>query len=113
MISANLKLSHPELANRWAKMPFPLQMGNIGSEISRAVNAKKRGNDARAVNAAERAIELFEFSIDCNQNNSARLKELCRGKEEFCDYIYGGNSFHTNPTQMIHYYDQFVTLIRK
>ena len=113
MIREGLKLSHPELAKgRWAEMPFALQMGNIGSEISRAINAKKRGNTDRMFNAAARAIELFEFSIDCNINSPTRLKELCRGKEEFCDYVFGDNAYNTDPTKMLHYYDQFVTLAR-
>lgn len=111
MIRQDLKLSHPELAKgRWAKMPFSSQMGNIGSEISRAINAKNRGNQERMVNAAERAIELFELSIDGNMNSPTRLKELCRGKEEFCDYIFGNNTFNTDPIKMLRYYDQFVTL---
>ena len=113
MIREGLKLSHPELAKgRWAKMPFPLQMGNIGSEISRAINSKRRGNDERMYNAAARAIELFEFSIDCNSDSPTRLKELCRGKEEFCDFIFGDNTYSTDPKKIIHYYDQFVTLAR-
>ena len=113
MIREGLKLSHPELAKgRWAEMPFALQMGNIGSEISRALNAKKRGNYERMENAAGRAIELFEFSIDCNTDFPGRLKELCRGKEEFCDYIFGDNVFNTDPVKMQRYYDQFVALAR-
>ncbi len=111
MIRKDLKLSHPELANgRWAKMPFSLQMGNIGSEVGRAINSKKRNNPERMEHAATRAIELFELSIDCNQDNPARLKELCRGKEEFCDYIFGGNTFNTDPARLMRYYDQFVSL---
>lgn len=113
MIREGLKLSHPELAKgRWAKMPFPLQMGNIGSEISRAINSKKRGNEERMYNAAARAIELFEFSIDCNNDNPTRLKELCRAKEEFCEYIFGNNIYNSDPDKMVRYFDQFVTLAR-
>lgn len=113
MIRQGLELSHPELADgRWAEMPFALQMGNIGSEISRAVNSKKRGNLSRMTNAAARTIELFELTIDCNTANPARLKELCRGKEEFCDYIFGENTFHTDSAKLIRYYDQFVLLAR-
>lgn len=112
MIGQNIKLSHPTLANgRWAKMSFAEQMGNLGSEISRALKSKARGNDERMRNAAARAIELFELSIDCNQNDSAKLKELCRGKEIFCDYIYNNNSFHSDPAKIQRYYDAFVPLI--
>ena len=113
MIREGLELSHPELANgRWAEMPFSLQMGNIGSEISRAVKSKARSNTERMEHAAARAIELFELSIDCNSDSPTRLEELCRGKEEFCDYIFGENTFRTDPARMIRYYDQFVSLAR-
>lgn len=113
MQTPSSKFIHPTLATgRWAELSFPLQMGNIGSEISRAVKSKTRGNAERMDNAAARAIELFELSIDCNQNDPAKLKELCRGKEEFCDYIYGNNTFNTDPAKMQAYYDQFVSLVR-
>ncbi|MBR2836744.1 hypothetical protein IKE79_00105 [Candidatus Saccharibacteria bacterium] len=110
---ADLKLSHPELAQgRWAKMSFPEQMGNIGSEISRAIKSKARGNTERMTGAAYRAIELFELTIDANQKHPTRLRELCRAKEEFCDYIFGDNSWGTDPTHMQRYYDQFVSLAK-
>lgn len=113
MIRKGLQLSHPELADgRWAELPFPLQMGNLGSEISRAIKSKTRGNTERMNHAATRAIELFELSIDCNSNHPTRLEELCRGKEEFCDYIFGDNTFNTDPARMMRYYDQFVSLAR-
>ena len=109
MIKTDLQLSHPELAcGRWAAMPFSSQMGNIGSEVSRAVNNKLRGNLERMTNAAYRAIELFELSIDCNSDSRTRLRELCRDKEEFCEYIFGENAFNTNPQRLVRYYDQFV-----
>ncbi len=109
----NLSFVHKDLANgRWMTIPFPLQMGNIGSEVSRAVNSKARGNTERMTNAAYRAIELFEFTIDDNLKNPGRLKEICRAKEEFCDYIFGDNTFNTDPQKMVHYYDQFVSLAK-
>ncbi len=113
MIREGLDLSHPELAKRWKDMPFELQMGNIGSEVSRAVKFKERGEETRMFNAAKRAIELFEFSIDCNGGHYGRMKELCRGKEEFCDYIFGDNTFRTDPAKMIRYYNQFIGLARR
>ena len=107
---------HKELAaGRWAQMPCHLQMGNIGSEVSRAVKWKDKGNEKRMTAAAYRALELFELSISAclsfpTSTQTGRLKELCRGKEEFADYIFGNNEFHTDPLKMTRYYDQFVTL---
>ena len=94
-------------------MTFAEQMGNIGSEVSRAIKSKARKNYDRMIGAAERAIELFEFSIDCNVESPTRPEELCRAKEEFCDYIYGDNSFHTIPVKLQRYYDQFTLMARQ
>ncbi|MBQ2695663.1 hypothetical protein IJG04_03470 [Candidatus Saccharibacteria bacterium] len=114
MIRSDLKLSHPELANgRWAEMSLAEQLGNIGSEISRAIKSKARGNTERMEHAATRAIELFELTIDCHLKEPAKLKELCRGKEEFCDYIFGDNNFNTDPAKMLKYYDQFALIARR
>ena len=108
-----LSFIHKELADgRWRELPFALQMGNIGSEVSRAVNSKLRGNYDRMTNAAYRAIELFELTIEDNLNYPGRLAELCRGKEEFLDYIFGENTFKTDPKRLVRYYDQFVSLVK-
>ena len=60
---ANLKYHHPaELVARWPTLPFHLQMGNIGSEISRSL--RWYGRDVRRFQGAfERALELFDLSI--------------------------------------------------
>lgn len=98
---------HKELADgRWAKMPFNEQMGNIGSEVSRSLRAKEQGKEARMNSAIDRTLELFDLSLACN--HGTKLSELCRAREEFCDYFFGNNSFHTNPVLMQKYYDSFV-----
>lgn len=113
MLKNGLNFDHKDLANgRWVELPFALQMGNIGSEVSRAVNSKARGNNDRMTNAAYRAIELFELTIENNLNYPGRLVELCRGKEEFLDYIFGENTFKTDAKKMVRYYDQFVSLAK-
>ena len=95
-------------AGKWAAMPVYLQMGNIGSEISRALKWKQKGKEARANAAAERALELFDLSLACNK--SPKLKEICRAREEFCDYFYGENYYQTDPVALQGYYDQFALL---
>ena len=98
---------HKDLASgRWAKMPFYLQMGNIGSEVSRALKAKETGNEKRLDGAIVRALELFDLSLECH--TGPKLKELCRAREEFCDYFCGNNEFKTDPVKMMRYYDAFV-----
>lgn len=98
---------HKELANgKWAEMPFSLQMGNIGSEVSRSLKAQAAGKEKRMHAAIDRALELFDLTLACN--DGTRLWEACRAREEFCDYFFGGNSFNTDPVKLQRYYDGFV-----
>ncbi len=107
-----MEYQHKELASgRWSEMPFRLQMGNIGSEVSRSLRWKQKNNESRMNSAIDRALELFDLSISSTREHG-KLRELCRAREEFCDYFFGDNSFHTDPAQMQKYYDQFITLKR-
>ena len=86
-------------------------MGNIGSEVSRSF--KNQGKPSRFTGCFERALELFDFTIEALQEKKeyARLREVCRAREEFCDY-FNGNAMGSNPVKIQRYYDQFVSLIR-
>ena len=94
----------------WKNHPITYQMGNIGSEVSRALKWTIKGNQKRADKAIDRALELFDFTIDANRENSARLREVLVAREEFCDYFFGGNSWHTDPVRMQRYYDGFTMI---
>ncbi len=97
---------HKEMAaGRWAELTLAEQMGNIGSEVSRSLSAKKAGNEKRFQGAFERALELFDLTIDCTKE-PVRLREICRAREEFCDYFLG-NEYKTDPAQMMKYYNDF------
>lgn len=101
---------HAGLASgRWDKMSFAEQMGNIGSEVSRALRWYGK-NQVRYQSSFDRALELMDLSIEKAQNG-AQLKELCRAREELCDY-FNGNSWGSRPQTIQKYYDQFVSLVR-
>ena len=109
---------HGELivSGRWQKMEFASQMGNIGSEVSRALSAKEKNKDKRMNSAIDRALELFDSSISACQNfpeDSGKLKELLYAREEFCSFFFGGTEIYVDPIKMQRYYDQFVSLIGK
>lgn len=109
-----LAYQHPSLASgRWREIPFSLQMGNIGSEVSRSLKWQRKGNQKLMDSAIDRALELFDLTISANRNASpGHLQEICRAREEFCDYFFGDNSFHTDPNRLQRYYDQFISLSR-
>lgn len=106
-----LNLIHgDEVRLGWRDHPITYQMGNIGSEVSRALKWLAKGKGARAAQAIDRALELFDFTIEANVENSGRLREVLKARDEFCDYFFGGNSYHTNPAEMQRYYDEFVVM---
>ena len=72
----------------------------------------EKGNKARADKAIDRALELFDLTIEANVKNSARLTEILKARDEFCDYFFDGNSYHTDPQKMQKYYDGFVMMER-
>lgn len=110
---AKLNYIHSEeLHDNWHKYPITYQMGNIGSEVSRSLKWTKKGNKKRAATAIDRALELFDFTIEVNIKNPPRLREILIAREEFCDYFFNGNSWHTDPSKMQQYYDGFTMMDR-
>ena len=99
-----------ELRQNWPNHSITYQMGNIGSEVSRSLKWIANGNESRAATAIDRALELFDFTIEANRKNHARLREILIAREEFCDYFFNHNSWHTNPIKMQKYYDGFVMI---
>ncbi|MBQ3445468.1 hypothetical protein IJG29_01935 [Candidatus Saccharibacteria bacterium] len=101
---------HAKLAaGGWAEMSFAKQMGNIGSEVSRAMRWYGK-NEARFSSSFNRALELFDLSIMATKEHG-KLKELCRAREELCDY-FNGNNWRSDAKAIQRYYDQFVLLAR-
>lgn len=108
---AKINYIHSEETRQdWQTRPITYQMGNIGSEVSRSLKWTEKGNQARANKAIDRALELFDFTIEANVENSARLTEILKARDEFCDYFFNNNSYHTDPTKMQKYYDGFVMM---
>ena len=100
---------HKNLEKTWKNQSLAYQMANIGSEVSRAF--KNQDKPTRFEGAFNRALELFDFSIDAAKEHQATgaLRELCRAREEFCDY-FNGNTYCSDPTKIQKYYDDFATL---
>lgn len=110
---AELNYIHSAEARKdWQTRPITYQMGNIGSEVSRSLKWTAKGNQARADKAIDRALELFDFTIEANVKNHARLTEILKAREEFYDYFFNGNSYHTDPAKMQKYYDGFAIMYR-
>ncbi|MBL7073508.1 MAG: hypothetical protein ISS33_07065 [Candidatus Omnitrophica bacterium] len=102
-----MKVQHKGLAEgRWAKMPLCEQMANIGSEVSRALNWRKKGKDDFSKRAINRAFELIDITV-VSTNKYSRLKELLRVKETLIDFFYGENEFSSSETLWRSYFNHF------
>ena len=77
---------------RWAQLSFFEQLGNISSEVGRAIIAHRDGNSVRKARAIDRAIDLFSATIEVNigTENSFRLKEVLRARDEFLRLFFDG-----------------------
>lgn len=98
---------HKELASgRWAELSLVEQMANIGSEVSRALNWQKKGNDEYCKKAVHRALELLSLTLDAVTVPS-NYKELTRLKEAIVDYFCGTNQFSSSEILWRKYFDHF------
>ena len=104
-----ISYQHESLAaGRWAEMSFAEQMGNVGSEVSRAVRWQSKGKRERMEQCVFRALELLDLTIDATDKSAfPKLKELCRAREELCDFFLGNNELNSVPERIMKYYDAF------
>ena len=108
-----MSAQHKELAKgRWNEMSFCEQMANVGSEVNRALNWRKKGKDDFSEKAIRRAFELLDLTIHPAQKYS-RLKELFRVRECLVDFFYGSNEFSSSEALWRRYFDHFNYASRK
>lgn len=102
-----MNIQHTNLASgRWQEFSFFEQMANIGSEAERAIKWRNKNNPEYAEKAFERALELFDLTVEDNKN-SQRLKEILRAREIFADFFAGGNTYHSTDKQWQNYFYAF------
>jgi len=97
-------------AGRWFELTLLEQLGNIGSEVSRA--ARWRGRDEKLfMGAIERALELFDLTLG-DARWRGRRKEIARAREVLCDIVFGPNSYSTTLEDLDRYFTQFAVAAR-
>lgn len=90
---------------RWAELSFLEQMGNISSEVGRAINS--RANVTRRDGAIMRAVDLFDATAGCYRG--LRLREILRAKTEFLELFYGSSTDYSGIEK---YFSQFAIAAR-
>lgn len=103
---------HKNLAGgRWTEFTLKEQMGNIGSEVGRAIKLHKDKNIKNRNLAIERALELFDLTLS-DKRWRTRLKEIARSREIFCDVFYGKNSYNESFENLEKYFMEFAIAAR-
>ena len=86
---------HTDLSQNWNHYSIYEQMANIGAEVGRSINWKKKNNVQMTQNALYRALELIDFTV-ADAKNKNRLSEILRMRELLVDYSLGSNIYHSS-----------------
>lgn len=73
---------------KWQRLTIFEKMGNIGSEVGRAMNALRRGDEGSLTGAFYRGLDLIDAT--CGSLSAPRAKELLRARELFAEAVDRG-----------------------
>ena len=105
--------THTSLADgRWQTLGLMEQLGNIGSEVGRALRAKTQGNQQRLTAALDRALELFDLTV-ADPRWRFRLREILRAREVVCDFLVGDNDYCSTAESLDDYFTTFALAARR
>lgn len=104
-------VQHKNLAaGGWHTLTLSEQLGNVGSEVSRAIGWHTK-DDVSYGNAIDRARELLDLTIG-DSRWRGRLKELARVREFFCDAVEGGTTYGVSLLDLERYFFYFAIAAR-
>ena len=104
---------HPGLAaGRWLDLTLAEQLGNVGSEVGRALRARANGESERSRDALGRALELFDLTL-ADARWATRRKEIARARELVCDFLVGNNEYGSTAEGLDAYFLGFAIAARR
>jgi hypothetical protein len=102
---------HNELAaGKWFTMSLAEQMGNIGSEVHRLIQAKN--DQSRFDPAFDRTLELIDLTL-ADPRWKTGYKEIARVREVLCDIYFGQNEYSTSLEDLDDYFFKFALMARQ
>ncbi|MDD3531084.1 MAG: hypothetical protein PHV99_00620 [Candidatus Pacebacteria bacterium] len=96
---------------RWFTLSLADQLGNVGSEVGRALAWQGKNTD-RFWGAAGRALELLDLTREDARWRSRRA-ELDRARESVADAILGGSEYGSQLADLERYFIQFALYSRR
>lgn len=103
---------HTGLEDRWDHFTLVEQMANIGAEVGRTINWRKKGNMEMSRNAFYRSLELLDLTIN-DRKNEVSVKEVLRTREALVDFFLGDNIYKSSESIWEKYFYYFNFLARK
>ena len=79
--------SHVFDREAWAQQSIFWQLGNIGSEVGRAIKAKHTGKEHRMLSAFYRGMDLINATVDSWTAQGKPTYELLIAREQFAQTI--------------------------
>jgi hypothetical protein len=106
--------SHAGLAaGRWRTLSLLEQLANIGSEVDRVFHAAEQGRPDRRDQAFDRALELFDLTVNDGRWRGARRREVLRARELFCDAVLSDDVSPANRQSLSRYFLHFAVAARR
>ena len=107
-----MSIQHKTLAaGHWHELSLREQLGNVGSEINRAI--LWRGKDEKKYqDSINRACELMDLTLQDPRWRNERLRELKRVREMIDDVITGGKEYGSTLEDLDRYFFAFAFAAR-
>jgi len=97
---------------RWHTRTLSEQLGNVSTEIGRAIRAREQGSDGLD-GALERALELLDLTIGDPRWRGSRRREIARAREVTCDFLAGDNQHGSTSASVAGYFFAFALAARR
>ena len=108
-----MAFQHDDLARgRWFSFSLAEQLGNIGSEVGRAIRWHEKGNREYFESAFARMLELIDLTVADKRWCGPRRKELLRMREAICDSFEDGGEIGTPLAEWPKYFLPFAMIAR-
>jgi hypothetical protein len=89
-------------------------LGNVGSEVGRAVRWQSRNPDVSR-GALYRALELLDLTLadPRTRQSRGRLREIARAREVVVDFLAGSNEYGSTGPSLQKYFDAYAVAARR
>jgi hypothetical protein len=106
--------AHESLAaGRWQTLSLMEQLGNVGSEVDRAIRARAQGRADRLERALDRALELFDLTASDARWKLHQRREILRAREQFCRIFFDETAEPDLANYLSKYFLQFAVAARR